>query len=331
MKKHTFVLLALFLLSACQSSFDKAMKSAEKDFILTTANDYFAKKKWNKALPLYERLSKLVAGTDDAADVVFNSAYANYYNKDYKLAGHQFKNFSVTFVKDKRKEEAAYMSAMCYYKGSMEYNLDQSTTDSAINELQNFLNNYPNSERATNINDLVEELTDKQEYKAYKNAQQYFKMGQYKAANTAFENVLNDFPSTKLRVSIYDYMMKSRYELAMHSIFDLKDNRLENAIAFSKQMERELPNTDEAKNALKLRKNLTKEIARFAQEKKEIEAQQALLTERQKRRVAKLEAQKKTRKQLDEQVKAERKAEEIKRDSAKLATPTPAATFRIKR
>lgn len=327
MKKQVFIIMALFLLSACQTSFDKAMRSSEKDFILTTANDYFANKKWNKALPLYERLSKLVAGTDDAPDVVFNSAYANYYSKDYKLAAHQFKNFSVTFVNDKRREEATYMSAMCYYKGSMEYNLDQSTTDLAINELQNFLNNYPNSERSKNINELIDELMYKQEYKAYKNAQQYFKMGQYKAADVTFENVLEDFPSTKLRLSIYDYIMKSRYELGMHSIFDLKEERLERAISFSKQIEKEYPNSEEAKSAIRMRRNLEQEATRFDNQKKALEREMARRTEKQKA----LEEELASKKQMEDLSKKQRESQEILRDSAKLATPKPAATFKIKR
>ena len=73
----------------------QAMKSADKDFILKVANEKFEKKKWKDAIALYERLSNLVAGTDDAANVVYNSAYANYYDKNYKLAGHQFKKMCI--------------------------------------------------------------------------------------------------------------------------------------------------------------------------------------------------------------------------------------------
>jgi outer membrane protein assembly factor BamD len=178
MKKYIIIIIAFFVVSACNRKQDQAMKSADKDFILKVANDNFAKKKWKDALALYDRLPKLVAGTDEAPNVVFNSAYANYYDKNYSLAGHQFKNFSVNFTEDKRKEEAAYMSALCYYQGSMEYNLDQKSTELAINELQDFLNNYPNSERSKNIGQLIDELSYKIEFKAYENAHQYFKMAE---------------------------------------------------------------------------------------------------------------------------------------------------------
>ena len=78
MKKYLIVLLAFFALSACNKQQEMAMKSADKDYILKVANENFEKKKWTDALALYERLSNLVAGTDDAPNVVYNSAYANY-------------------------------------------------------------------------------------------------------------------------------------------------------------------------------------------------------------------------------------------------------------
>ncbi|MDQ0592059.1 outer membrane protein assembly factor BamD [Chryseobacterium ginsenosidimutans] len=331
MKKYILGIFAVAVVASCVSKQERAMKSADKNLILKTANENFAKKKWKNALALYDRLPNLVAGTDDAPNVVFNSAYANYYDKNFRLAGNQFKNFAISFPQDKRKEEASYMSALCYYEGSMDYNLDQSTTQSAINELQDFLNNYPNSERSKNINTLVDELSYKLEFKAYENARQYFKMGEYKAANTALENVLDDFPSTKLRPKIYDYIVKSRYELATKSVYDLKDERIESALAFTRQVEKEMPNTDVAKTALDIRQKLEKEKKDFVVVKKQTEARIAALTERQKKQVAQAAEKNKTEQQMKDQIDAEKKAMQIQRDSAALQTPPPAATFKIQR
>lgn len=324
MKKYLIITLAFFALSACNRQQDLALKSADKDYILKVANEKFEKKKWTDALALYERLSNLVAGTDDAPNVVYNSAYANYYDKNYKLAGHQFKNFSVTFPQDKRAEDAAYMSALCYYEGSMDYNLDQSSTELAINEMQNFLNNYPNSERSKNIDQLIDELTYKLEFKAYENAKQYYKMADYKAASTAFENVLDDFPSTKLRSKIYDYLLKSKYELAVNSVYSLKKDRIESALGFTKQIEREVPGTDNAKTATDLKNKLSKEKEGFAELEKKVEARNKELKDKQIEEEARINLEK-------DQRDAEKKAEKIQRDSAALATPPPAATFKIKK
>ncbi len=323
MKKYLILLLAIFALSACKSRQDMAMKSADKEFILKVANEKFEKKKWTDALSLYERLSNLVAGTDDAPNVVYNSAYANYYDKNYKLAGHQFKNFAVTFPQDKRAEDASYMSALCFYEGSMDYNLDQTNTELAINELQSFLNAYPNSEKSKNINELIDELTYKLEFKAFENAKQYYKMADYKAANVSFDNVLADFPSTKLRGKIYEYILKSRYELAVNSIYGLKKDRIENALSFTKQVERETPDSESGKIALDLREKLTKEKTNFLELEKKVEISKKEFQEKQKA-AEQEEIEKK-------QVKDENNANQIQRDSAALATPKPAATFEIKK
>jgi outer membrane protein assembly factor BamD len=92
-------------------------------------------------------------------------------------------------------------------------------------------------------------------------------MAEYKAASVAFENVLEDFPATKLRPQIYDIILKSKYELALNSIYDLKKERLDAAAAYAKRVAAEIPNTDYAKNANDLYTKLEDEKVKFAKVK----------------------------------------------------------------
>lgn len=330
MKKYLSLLMLSVVLLSCKTEMDRAMKSADKDFILKVANEKFANKKWADALALYDRLPNLVAGTDDAPNVVFNSAYANYYDKNYRLAANQFKNFTLSFPQDPRKEEAAYLSALCYYEGSLDYNLDQSNTESAITELQNFINEYPDSERSKNINQLIDELSYKIEFKAFENAKQYFKMGEYKAASVAFENVLEDFPATKLRSKIYDIILKSKYELAINSVYDLKKERLDAAASYAKRVSNELPNTDYAKTANDLYTKLEDEKVKFAKLQEEVEKRKAEYEAKLKDAEAK-ENEKKELAQEKNQLNMEKAAVQTRRDSAKINSPDPQATFKFKR
>jgi len=330
MKKYISLLVLSVILLSCKTEMDQAMKSADKDFILKVANEKFAKKKWSDALALYDRLPNLVAGTDELPNVGFNTAFANYYDKNYRLAGNQFKNFAFAFPQDPRKEEAAYMSALCYYEGSLQYNLDQSNTESAITELQNFLNEYPDSERSKNITQLVDELTYKLEFKAFENAKQYYKMGEYKAAAVTFENVLEDFPATKLRPKIYDIILKSKYELAVNSIYDLKKERLDNAAAYARRVSAELPNSEYSKTADDLGAKLEAEKAKFAIIQADVEKRKAEYEAKVKNAEAK-EGEKKELAQEKNQAKMENSAEQARRDSAKISSPEPQATFKFKR
>ncbi|MFN3020332.1 outer membrane protein assembly factor BamD [Chryseobacterium sp. TY3] len=329
MKKLIIVALASSLIISCNREMDRALKSADKDFILKTANEKFANKKWSDAIALYERVSNLVAGTDEFQNVGYNTAYANYYDKNYKLAGHQFKNFAVSFPQDPRREEASYMSAICYYQGSNDYNLDQTNTQSAITELQDFLNNYPDSERSKNIQSMLDELGYKLEFKAYENARQYYKMGEYLSADVAFDNVLEDFPATKLKPKILDFKMKSKYELAMFSMPEKKKDRLDNAIAYTRTIEKELPNTDYTKTALAFRPKLEAEKVRFEKILAEAEKRQAELTAKQKAEEAKNAAKTELKKEESHQDAVENNIEKTKKDSATVSDPN--STFRIRR
>lgn len=305
MKKTIVLLISLVIMGSCKSRQDEALKSADKEFILTVANEQFANKKWAKALALYERLTNLVAGTDDAPNVVFNSAYANYYDKNYQIAGHQFKNFTVTFPQDARREEAAYMSALCYYQGSMDYNLDQTSTQQAIDELQNFINRFPDSEKAKNIDKLIDELSYKLEFKEFENARHYYKMAHYKAADIAMENFLDDFPTTKLKEKAMGIQLDAKYQLAMNSVYDLKEERLEAAKNFAQQVIKELPHSTYASEATNIITSIEKEKVRFQALKKEVEENQEKIKQKQER-LAQQEAQRSvrnTRKALNDSAK----------------------------
>ncbi|MCY1242879.1 hypothetical protein D9M72_558710 [compost metagenome] len=125
--------------------------------------------------------------------------------------------------------------------------------------------------------------------------------------------------------------MKSRYELAMKSIYNLKAERIESALTYTRVVEKELPNTEYSKAAIDLREKLEKEKEHFAVVKKETDARIAALTARQKKEAEKLADQGKTEQQVKDQISNEKKAMQLQRDSAALKTPPPAATFKIQR
>ena len=155
-------------------------------------------------------------------------------------------------------------------------------------------------------------------------------MGEYKAAAVTFENVLEDFPATKLRPKIYDIIMKSKYELAINSIYDLKKERLDAAAAYTKRISAELPNSEYSKTADDLYAKLEAEKVKFSQLQKEVEKRKAEYDAKVKNSQAK-EDEKKEIAQDKNQLKMENSAEQARRDSAKVNSPEPQATFKFKR
>lgn len=223
---------------------------------METAEYFESKGKYSHAVVLYEKMVPYVTGTDLASEIAYRSANANFKLEKYTLAGHQFKNFHTGFSSDKRAEDALYMSALCFYKGSGEYNLDQTNTKSAIREMQNFINTYPNSEKLAECNLMIQELQEKLEKKAFENAKTFYKTMKYKAAVVSFDNVMSDFPDSKLKEQAYYYSFLSKYELAKNSILDLQEERIKDAQTAIRLFEEEFPKSEYITKANQLKEKL---------------------------------------------------------------------------
>jgi len=90
-------------------------------------------------------------------------------------------------------EEASFLGAESYSKVSPLYSLDQVDTDKALNKIQIFANKYPNSQYLPKANEIVKELSEKLELKAFEIAKQYNTIGEYtrdyNAAIKALDNL----------------------------------------------------------------------------------------------------------------------------------------------
>lgn len=271
-KKLGVLLVVLTLAVSCNKRFEKAMKSSDKDLILQTANELYEEGKWANAIELFQKVSSAFSGTEQAADIAYKQADANFQDKNYRLAAHQFKTFYLTNPSDPRAEEAAYRSAYSFYTDSPVYNLDQTSTHSAINELQSFINSYPNSSRVPEANNYINELRQKLEKKAFEIAKIYYKTLKYKAAGIAFDNMLDDFPDTKYREEAMIYSLRSKHELAVNfSRFDRKELRLQEALTQYRIFTKAFPNSKFKDEADKINQKVTADMTKHRENLAKIE------------------------------------------------------------
>lgn len=236
-------LLVIFLLLSCNTAFEKTMLSTDVNFVMKAANDLVERKKYENAISLYEYLVPFVSGTNFASEVTYKLAEVNFIVKNYTLSGDQFKNFHTKFKNDLRAEDALYLSAMSYYKKSNEFNLDPSNTIDAIDQVQNFIDIYPNSNKIAKCKLIINELQYKLEKKAFHNALTLYKTAKYKSAVVAFSNIIFDFPDSKIRESAYYYSILSKYKLAKNSVYRLKKERIIETQTAIKLLLKEFPNS----------------------------------------------------------------------------------------
>jgi outer membrane protein assembly factor BamD len=231
MKKILFYLFVLsaFTTLSC-NEFTKIQKSDDHDFKAAKAHEYFEAKKYDKALMLYEAVIPYIRLSTDFERVYYRYSYCHYYNRDYYLANYYFKSFSKQFPQSEYAEDALFMAAFCSVKNSPSYQLDQTETVSAIDELQLFMNRFPNSVKKDTCNKIIDALVVKLEKKAYNNAYIYYKTENYKSAVIAFTGVLEDFPASKQKNDVMLLIVKSGYKYASLSIDSKKEERFNETI-----------------------------------------------------------------------------------------------------
>lgn len=273
-KKVVIVVFFLGMLTSCNRTYEQAMKSSEPEFILNAADKLYEEEKWPYAIELYGRVASSFAGTEIAEEIAYKSAQANFNDKNYPLAARQFKNFYLGFNRSEKAEEALFMSAFSYYQGSPKYNLDQTNTYEAISELQNFIDTYPTSTKVREANQYINELQHKLEKKYFEIAKAYYKTLRFKAASVSFSNFLTDFPDSDLVEEANMYLLRSRSELAINSVFDKKDLRLRDAATTYRLFIRTYPESKFKKEADDLMKDITRETAEHAELLSQIKEQE---------------------------------------------------------
>lgn len=267
LNRRNSVIFALCLITlvfvGCKSKFEKLRNSNNITVKYQEAVKLYEKGKYSKALILFDDLASKYRGRAEAEDLFYLIANANYKLKDYTSARFHFKNFANTYPNSDRAEECRYMAAYCYYLDSPRSTLDQENTRKAIDELQLFVNYYPESERAQQAGALIQSLRDKLEKKAFDNAKLYYNMGladDYRAAVIALENVLRQYPDTKYAEEIEFLMVKSQYLYADNSRVFRQEERFNQALDYYNSFVEHFPESKFKAEADDLKNNADRKI-----------------------------------------------------------------------
>ena len=229
------LVVIIVTLAGCKSKYEKLRASNDNAKKYAEAIKLYNKKDYTKALGLFEDLVTRYRGREEAQDLFYYYAYANYKLKDYTSARYHFKTFADTYPSSTRAEECRFMAAYCYYLDSPIFSLDQTNTNSAIDALQLFINLYPKSDRVAEASKLIQNLRNKLEEKAYANSKLYLTIGDYQAAVISFGNTLRDYPDTKFAEELEFLAVKAQYLYAEHSREYQQEERYNVAISNAAQ------------------------------------------------------------------------------------------------
>lgn len=256
------LLLAALLVSGC-SEYNKALKSKDLRVKLAAAEKYYAQEKYEKSVVLLEELLVLTRGTLESERVSYLHAMSWFGMKDYTLSGYYLENFAKTFTNSEHAEDCSFKSAICSYKNSPEFELDQGETQAAIDKLQLFLVRFPETALRDSSNHLMDRLMIKLEEKDWHAAVQYMRTRKYQAASKSMTEFLRKWPNSKYREEGYFGVLEADHQLAMNSVPSKKKQRLTDAIRSYHNFADAFSEGDKRRAADRLHEELTNELNRF--------------------------------------------------------------------
>ena len=162
--------------------------------------------------------------------ITYRTAMCYYMTCDYDIASYYFNKFVNTYPFSKDAERAAFMDAYCSYMVSPNVTLDQQSTVTAINHIESYIEHFPDGDSVPRAKELLADLNNKLEEKDYNICILYYRMENYNAAITWFENLLKKYPNTSHREEILSDMAKTYYYYAENSVQEKQKERYEACI-----------------------------------------------------------------------------------------------------
>ncbi len=261
--RHIIAAVSLAATISSCTEYQMLLKNRDNEKWYQKGLEYYAKGDYLKASNLLGALVTTYSGTSRADTVTLYYAKSLVEIGDYMTAAHYFQSYVKTFPSSDNCEDCQYMSGYCYYKLSPKVELDQSDTETSIDEFQTYLNFYPEGKKVKDVERMMHEMQDKLALKAYNNARLYFNLGNYMGNNyqsavIVAQNCLRKYPDTKHREELSFLILEAKYIQAERSILAKQSERYREAIDEYYAFVNEYPQSHYSKKANNILKSSEK-------------------------------------------------------------------------
>jgi outer membrane protein assembly factor BamD len=223
------------------SDYNKIVKGDDYQRKFELANELYDSKQYLRSVTLYEQIYQRMPKTGEGELAYFRIGKSYYEVEDYYMAGYYLGSFTQRFPFSPKAQESLFLSAMCSVNNSPEPSLDQNETELAINNLQQFINTYPESSLVDSCNRIMDKLRLKLEIKDYDAVKLYSRTENYRAAVTCALTFNEDYPRSKFKEEMNYLLVKNSYYLALNSVDDKKCERIEQTIERYRTFVNEFP------------------------------------------------------------------------------------------
>ncbi|MBE0643144.1 MAG: outer membrane protein assembly factor BamD [Bacteroidetes bacterium] len=182
------------VLLACSSSDLPENPTAEQQFRL--GMEEFQDENYQEAAQHFEVIRLQYPGSSVADSARYFTALSRFKREEYLLASYEFNQIIQSGASRELMADSYYQFAQCYYQLAPKVDLDQTYTMRAIDALQNFVEAYPQHEKAQSVEKQVIELVNRLAEKEYNTGILYEKMEVPESALIYFSTVVDRYYNT---------------------------------------------------------------------------------------------------------------------------------------
>lgn len=235
MKIRILCFFIVAILFASCGEYNKVLKNPDREVRYEYAKRYFEEKKYGRTITLLESIMNSYVGSSKEQEILFLMAQAYLYDKDYVTANAYFRQYYNKFPRGEYAELARYNAPYAYYLDSPDVRLDQTSTFKAIQGFQEFLEYFPQSDKAGQAQDLMFSLQEKLAEKELIAARLYYNLGMYMGNNyeacvVTSREALKAYSYSSFAEEFQILIVRSKAEEAENSIATKKPNRYREVI-----------------------------------------------------------------------------------------------------
>ena len=156
----------------------------------------FEREKWSRAAEKFNWVVLNNPAGNLAVEAQYYYAESIYQQELYVEAQLEFERLLRRWAGTEHVVQARYRIAQCLVAQSPPYQRDQSATLDAIDELQSFIDDFPDTEDRLEAEELILELRLKLAHKHYESGRLYLKWGRLASARLYFDKVLARYYDT---------------------------------------------------------------------------------------------------------------------------------------
>jgi len=201
------ILICSIILVGCAGK--KPIETMSLDERFKRGQEFLENKKYFNAQQEFQIVVLSGSHTEWGDDAQFYLAESYFKNKEYILAISEYERLTRKMKFSPFVEKCRWRICEAYVAESPNYYHDQSNTQKALQKLQEFIEEYPESEFRDKANATVKKLRNKLAEKIDETALLYIKLHAYDSAIVAYEELLSQFYDTDFADDAHIGIVKS--------------------------------------------------------------------------------------------------------------------------